>query len=298
MTRAILVCWHKYTPFGSEFYNPMFEFFIKMLSTYIDEFDKVYFLDSTWNFTDKDKEKIKSVKGEVVKVDPSLRYYDAYKAVLPQIKEDLILLMDNDFIIYKPTVIESTFQLLIENPALSRSTDYDVVSITDTIGTMKVPLKTGNKLCPYFFATRKELLMKYLDVDWSPDAMPYTETFGLLTEALLKDGLRVYEMEDDKSNIVMDEYGGIIEIPSPGKNLGYMHIRSGSVPAYLLATKYYGSKDTYWEYIKNQPKTEIFRHCAWYQYMGGDPKEIVEDCGAIMGNWDIYFDKFKEYHGL
>lgn len=152
---------------------------------------------------------------------------------------------------------------------------YDVVSIVDSIGTMKVPLKLGNKLTPYFFATRKDLLMKYLDVDWSGDHMPYTETFGLLTEAMLEDGCKVFEMEDDKTEV---ESWDPLET---AKTLNYYHIRAGSTVAYLLATKYYGDSETYWDYLKNQPQIELRRHCAWYKYLGGDPSPILEDLKTL-----------------
>ena len=284
-TRAIVMAFHKYTPFGDEFYEPILDFQLRTLEKYKNEFDWVYILDSTWNIeqglTRLNQSGIKMEgedslvrKIEFIKVDPSLRYYDAYKQVLPQIQEDLVLFMDNDMVVYKEGVIGKTFDTLQEK-ACDGLPIFDVASITDTIGTMKVDLKTGNKFCPYWFASRKELLMKYLDVDWSPDSMPYTETFGLLTEAMLKDGLRAYEMKDDKTEATF--VNGEIKTE---KNLGYYHIRAGSTPAYLLATKHYGDKKTYDDYLKNQPKSEILRHCDWYKYMGGTPQEILEDLNA------------------
>src|ERR1700731_4003902 len=98
MSRAILVPFHKYTPFGGEYYKPLFDFYLKQMNQYAKEFDKLYLLDSTWNFDltnyDYENQKIKNI--EIIKVDPSLRYYDAYKAVLPKIKESCVLFMDND----------------------------------------------------------------------------------------------------------------------------------------------------------------------------------------------------------
>jgi hypothetical protein len=305
MTRAIIVAFHKYTPFGGEYYQPLFDYFIHNLSTKTDvydyEYDKVYFLDSTWNFTDDDYEKIQSIKGAIIKVDPSLRYYDAYKSVLPQIKEDLVLFMDNDMVVYKEEIIEETFMRL---EGTWVSSPYDVVSIYDTIGTMKVDLPNGkNKFCPYFFATKKELLMKYLDIDWSPDAMPYTETFGLLTEAMLKDGCKPYEFEEDKNSIYFDgtQNGEV------GKDLGYYHIRSGSTPAYLLATKGYGNIDTYTEYLTKQPKNEYLRQFAWYYHMSMVHKQhnvitafdgFLRDVNISPSDWGKYIQKFTPYHGL
>ncbi len=285
MTRAIICSFRNYNGFGKEFYDPIFSFFVESYGKYQKEFDRIYFLDSQWGFTDDDYEKMKTVKGTLFQTDPSLRYYDCYKSVLPNIKETAILFTDNDTIVYKKNMIGDAFEFLREG--------FDVVSIYDTIGTMKVDLPNGkNKFCPYFFATKKETLMKYLDVDWGPDAMPYTETFGLLTEAMLKNKLKPYEFEEDKNSIYYDG------TKDEKQDLGYYHIRSGSVPAYLLATKKYGDQKTYWDYITGQPKREYLRQCAWYQYMGGDPEEIILDSGVIGVGWKDYYKKFKRFHGL
>jgi len=315
MTRAILVCWHKYTPYGDDFYEPLLDYFLMQMRNYSDEYDMIYFIDSTWNI---DPARLNNLKAKIIKVNPSLRYYDAYKEVLPQVEEDLVLLLDDDMVIYRAGVISSAFLLLEGRTSTEEEVgilDKDVVSITDTIGTMEVPLKTGNKLCPYFFATRKELLMKYSDIDWGPQ-MPYTETLGLLTEAMCKDGLKIYEMEDDKSNILFD---GTKDGDS-GKDFGYYHVRAGSTIAYLLAEKTYGNPDTYHEYIKNQPHSEIIRHMAWYDWMCGQTIGLdwfilrpigipfvllIKDVNIGEGDpsrgsraWMDYQKRFDEYHKL
>lgn len=259
------MAFHKYTPFGDEFYSPILDFQLKTLKKYENEFDRICFVDSTWNI---DLEKVQEYfpinKFTIFKVNPSKRYYDAYKEVLPQVQEDLVLFMDNDMVVYREKCIEDTFAFLTEG--------YNIVSIYDTIGTMKVKLPDGkNKFCPYWFATRKDTLMKYLGVDWSPDSMPYTETFGLLTEAMLQDRLKPYEWPEDKGDV--DFTDGI----KTELDTGTYHIRSGSTPAYLLATKKYGNKKTYWDYLKYQPTSELLRHCDWYDYMGGNSSEIRKD---------------------
>ena len=301
MSKALLVCFHMYTPFGKQFYEPMLDFFLSQMKKFEDEYDIIYLLDSNWEI---DPKKIEGMKATIIRVNPSLRYYDAYKEVLPQIKEDLVLLLDNDMVVYREGPIKSTFGMLQPpgEPYYGRGQKFSVVSIIDQIGEYKTDkLKNGNKFCPYWFATRKDLLMKYLDIEWG-DHMPHSETLGLLTEAMLNDGVKVYEWEEDRSSLYFDGSFGYGEDHIEGGK-GYYHIRGGSLPAYLLATKKYGEIKTYEDYLKNQPKNEYLRQCAWYTYMDGSHHDalmdmIVNDCEVDLYEWLEYFQKFKEYHGL
>jgi hypothetical protein len=281
MTRAIITCMHAYTPFGSEYYIPLFDNFLNQLKKYEKEWDTVYIIeDSNWKLPDRGLPE----KYRFVTVDVHLRYFDAYKFILPHVTESAILLMDSDMVVYKPKIIEDTFEFLREG--------YSVVSIYDTIGKTFEEMGGKSKVCPYWFCTRKELLMRYRDVDWSPDKMPDYETFGQLTEAMIKDRVHMYEWPEDKNSIYIDGR------QDEKQDLGYYHIRSGSVPAYLLATKKYGNYDTYVEYLQNQPSQEYHRQMAWYQYMGGDPSPILKDTRVSPDDWGNYMNKFKKFHGL
>ena len=290
MTRAIVTCMHLYTPdWGQEYYKPILDFYIKQMSKYRDEFDMDYLIDSNWGIDSL------SLSGQfgVIKVNPALRYCNAYKEILPQIQEDQVLFLDNDMVIYKESVIQSAFDKL---------KDYDAAGILDSIG--KYPQKALNgktKFCPYFFCIRKDLLMKHRDIDWM-DNMPEWESLGLLSIKLAEDNIRVYEFEEDKSNILFDG----TQDGEKSKDLGYYHIRSGSVPAILLAWRDH-QLETYWEYIKNQPKSEYLRQLCWFQYMvektqnveiGYKIQEMLKDMDMELNNFGEYMINFKNYHGL
>lgn len=300
-TRAILVNFHKYTPYGGEFYEPILDFFLNSMRKYASEYDMLYLLDSNWNIN---PQKLEGMKAKIVKTDPNMRYYDCFKVVLPQIEEDLVLLLDDDLVVYKSHVIEGVFQIVEKNPNLPKSWTGDVATIIDTIGEYKTDkLKRGNKFCPYWFATSKDLLLKYIDVSWAPD-MPYCETLGHLTEKMLDDDIKCQEIGDDKSNILFDG----TQDGEHSKNIGIYHIRAGSTPSYLLATRYYGEKKTYDDYIKNQPRNEYLRQFAWYTYMlqivnGDDGRGwnfdiLMEDLNISTKEWMGYMDKFRKYHRL
>lgn len=252
MTKAVVVAFHNYCwNMDHKYFNVISDFFIESYKKYWkDEVDRVYILDSTWDFNYEDE------KFEIIKVPENLRYYEAYKQFLPKVKEDMVLFIDNDMVISKQGVVADTFKKLEEG--------YDVVSVYDTIGKYRFDALNGqSKFCPYWFATRTDLLKKYRYVDWGPN-MPEHETLGALTWAMLGDGLEPYEMEEDKTEL-------------PTKGLGYYHIRAGSTVAYLLTHREFGSRETYDEYLKNQPSSELLRHCDWWDIMGGDSFPIRKD---------------------
>jgi len=257
-----------------------------------DEFDKVYFIDSNWEISKEDTDKME-FGYEIVRENSSVRYYDAFKNVLPKIKEDLVLFTDNDMVFYRKGIIYNIF---------SRLADYDVVSIYDTIGKTHEELGGKSKFCPYLFATKKDLLMKYLDVDWGSN-MPEHETLGKLTEEMLGDGVKPYELEEDKSDCLFNK----TQDGKKSNDLGYYHIRAGSVPAVLLAYRDHDHKG-YEDYIGDQPKQEYLRQIAWYYEMTNANEktylvrmkiwEMLKDIEVDETKWKPYIKRFREYHGL
>lgn len=284
MSRAVITAFHKYQPYGDEYYHPILEYYLTCRLNWIKEVDNMYLIDSNWGLIRPPTDKY-----EVLRVNSSLRYYDAYKQTLPLIKEDMVLFLDNDMVIYREGIVEKAFKILEDREA-------DIVTIYDTIGEYKTDKLGGkNKFCPYFFATRKELLMEYRDIDWAPD-MPYCETLGHLTEAMLDDGFKSYEFEEDKSNILFDG----TKDGEKSKDLGYYHIRAGSTAAVLLAWRD-EDEDQYFKYISEQPKSEYLRHMAWYWIMGGDEyidRAVLQEMGVNDVEWLEYIEKFRKYHGL
>lgn len=251
MTKAVLVNFHNYCwTMDHKYFDVMFKFFMACFKeVWYDEVDKLYILDSHWDATYDDPKVV------ILKAPEQIRYYDVFKWALPEVKEEAVLFVDNDMVIYRQGVVTEAFDKLEEG--------YDVAAIYDAIGTFQTDKMNGkNKLCFYWCAMKTQMLMKYRNIEWSSN-MPETETFGELTKAILADNLKLFELEEDKSD--------------DGKDLGYYHIRAGAVPSYLLTTKYFGDPKTYWEYLKTQPESEIIRHCDWFDKMGGDSSEIRKD---------------------
>lgn len=289
MTKAVLTCMHNYVPMHDhKYFDVLFDYFMHNFKKYWQgEVDKLYLIDSNWGIKD-----ISNPKVEVLKVNPNLRYYEAYKEVLPKVKEDLVLFLDNDMVIYRKGIVKKVFKKL---------EDHDVVSIYDTIGEKTFKELNGkSKFCPYFFATKKDLLMKYRDCEWGP--VPWGETLSELTLKMLEDRIKPFEIEEDKNSIYFD---GTKDEP---KNLGYYHVRSGSSPAFLLTHKFFGNYKTYEDYMVNQPRREYLRQIAWFYEMCDvnkknwmireDIYKLLEDIHIDKFQWMDYHEKFRKFHGL
>lgn len=280
-SRAVVTAFHKYMDFGGEYFASILDFYLKQMKQYSNEYDRLYLIDSNWGIPDSDDY-------TTIKLNPSLRYFDAYKASLPYILEDLVLFTDNDTVIYKKGCIDEMFFQIDDS-----HTSTSVSSIYDSCGMYKTDKLNGkNKFCLYWFATRKELLMKYRDVEWGPN-LPEHETIGKLTEKMLEDGVSSWEWPEDKNSIYFDG----VQDGESGKNTGVYHVRAGSTPACLLAWRDH-RPETYRDYLKNQPKREIIRHCAWYWHMGGNALPIIDDLGISRNDWIDYCSKFMRYHNL
>ncbi|MEK6879409.1 MAG: hypothetical protein AABY22_07375, partial [Nanoarchaeota archaeon] len=153
----------------------------------------------------------------------------------------------------------------------------------------------------------KDFIMNYLDVDWGQ--APWGETLSYLTEKIVEDKLKLYEWQEDKSSIYFDG----TKNPEKGKDLGYYHCRNGSLAAVLLSWKNSPEhKHTYWDYLRNQPKSETLRLCMWYYYMCNATNnlhkigkelyypilEMVKNIGLTEEQWHEYYKQFLVYHGL
>lgn len=289
-SRAIVTAFHKYQPYGNDYYSPILLSYIDRLQKLRKEYDQIYLIDSTWNI---DPQFLPSdLPITVLRGNPHRRYYDAYKDALPQIKEDLLLFMDNDMVVYREGMIEDAFKKL---------SSFDVVSIYDSIGEKADPRLNGkSKFCLYWFAIKKELLERYVNCEWGP--VPWGETLSELTFKMLDDGVVSYEWPEDKGSIYLID-NKIVRDPDIGKNLGYYHIRAGSVPSVLLAYRTH-DQNQYNSYLKYQPKQEYLRQFAWYWYMDENLRHenkvnlVLKDVGISGGLWDEYVKQFMIYHGL
>lgn len=295
ISKAVCIAYHLYTPQGREFYMPLFNNFTENLKLWKDEFDTLYIIDSLYHFTEEEKKQVTDIKPNTIFLDREIdgHHWVQFKWVMPKIKEDAILFLDNDVVIYKKGIVKSWFDKIDKG--------YDFVGSFDGSGTSKETekysflTKSGHKrMGSYYFILTKKLMDKIGDYTFEPLPEEGFDSFGKFTLQMLDTNPKIYEIIDDRSSI----YFNGDKTPEVGLNLGYYHIRAGSSSAYLLATKKYGDIKTYEDYIKTQPKTEYLRQMAWYVYMSGNVDEILNWININPDNWKNYLSEFKEYHGI
>lgn len=275
MSRAVIVPFHKYTPFGREFYMPLFNTFVKNLKIWESEFDRLYIIDSDYNFTEEEKKKVLDLVPNTVFLKRELdgHHWIQYKWIIPKVIESDMLFIDNDVVITEKGVVKNWFSQIKKG--------YDFVGSFDGSGQHKdeiwekYPLMKkmdAVRMGSYYFILTKKLLEKIGDYTFDPLPEEGFDSFGKFTLQMLDTNPKIYEIEDDRSDVTFH----------PLKtNLGYYHVRAGSRIPYLLASKKYAHENDYWDNLKTQPHSEIRRQAEWYQYMGGDIEELLKDLDNV-----------------
>lgn len=294
MSRAVIV------PFFANqvkkpHYNLMiWEFFKKQMSKWIEYVDKVYVIDSGVGITQPDNPKV-----QVIHKHADSHWANMNEAVRLA-SEDLICLLDSDMVIYDAGIIDEGFYLL-------ESKGYDVVSILDGSGGVDMtqykvmqPNKyrtERRRFCPYLCFLKKSILRP--DFDFTPrGGENWTDSMGPVTEQILEDGYKIYELQDDRSTIIITPEGTYHSYQwldggewsrEQRPDLGYYHIRNYGGAVSLIGLNDY----EFDELLKVMPSTEFYRLMAWacavFEIAGHAPHSEINLLGG-------YYKAFREYH--
>src|SRR3990167_1714401 len=272
----------------------LWKFFLLQAKKWAKYVDKIYVIDSGCNLL--------TFEGipnnlEIVTKPPQSHWQNMNEAIRAA-KEDLLLLLDSDMIIYNPEFIKEEFE------AMERI-KIDVITIFDSSGGIDLSKEFSmmgendfrferRRFCPYLCFIRKSKLRP--DFDFTPlSGENWTDSMGKVTEQLLEDNTRVVELPDDRSTISLEDDGRITScqwLDTPPKiwatkenpNYGYYHIRNFGGGLKILKEGEFGLV----------PKREGNRLLAWVYVVG-------EKVGNYFGNmksasFEIYLEEFKKYH--
>jgi hypothetical protein len=306
---ALLIPFYRYQPQDGEYYKVYFEWLLKALKIWGDEVDHVYIIDQEWNFTPEDEERLKAVKknSTILKSTVTGHHWNQFKWAIPQIKEDTILFMDNDVLIWKKGIVKGWFE---KAKAADFVGNFDGSGGLNWLVTGKFPVLNGaTRMGSYYFILHKEIFDRIPDFDFAPinysvgtyiKELDYTtveqdwsDSFGLFTIKLLALNPKIALIDDDRSSISFPD----VKTSEP-KRLGYYHIRNGNMIVYMLASKISHPED-YARMLKETPFSELTRELGWYTFLTGRTDEnLLLDIGIGHYDWDNFMIRFKEYHGL
>ena len=319
--KAIIIPFHQYVPRGiTAHYRIYFDQFKKLLPLWKDEFDHLYLIDHEWDFTEQDRRDLEQIIGErfTIKSAEGFTHWDNLKEILPQVKEDKVLLMDLDTIVYKKGLVEEKFKLLDK---------YDLVSMFDGSGGMreliwqKFPFlkeKGHIRFGAYFCFAKRELLLNldfapkhyekgiYLkELDYTTIDGDWLDSFGEATLKILAKNPRVAFIEDDRTSLYMNLDHTIAVWSNPLKTDCY-HLRNWNLGLHLINEKK-RDLESYEKYRQIVPIQEGCRLLGWLWVIAesvgklddnlkNDVLGITRDYGLNEDEWLNFISKFKELH--
>lgn len=292
-------CWTRYQPHCDDHYKSYERLFDIYYSRWSHRIHEYWACDIDHEL--KGFSKLRDIK------ETNLMHWDAMGKYLKQIKTDVILITDSDTIIYSDDV----FRI-----AEGKLKDYDVVSILDNSG--KYDLFPANenrdvrrRIAPYLCFIKRDALLS-TSLDFTPVNGEY-DSFGRVTHELVKNGAKIYDLEDDRTSVFLNDDNKItieswLDTPNfkwsyAGKNLGYYHVRNYSMALTMLGD-YKTNKEAYLQRKSIIPRRELLRLLAWlwiiddktgFQNYHPEILTIVNDV-KVSNLWTDYINKFREVH--
>ncbi len=309
------------TPKTSQFFQVLFGYFLQNLNRWVDEFDRVYLLDSGWHFNSHERDvldKATNSKWVIVETNPNTPYMQAFAENLSLIKEDNVLFMHDDTIIYGKGFVKQIFENL---------TEFDIVSAFEEIGTLterinnKWPVMKGysnfasalfgfklDMLKPFkefpFEASYQYPINTYIpELDYKTVEGDWVETLGRASITILGKEAKVLQIPQDKSYLFYNTP------PSKEINIDtdWHHMRYGFAIARMFTNKYYGWPEQYKDDLQPWNLVENLRKLAWFCVANKNPYftvedkyiwELLADAKVEKSLWLDYLDKFKKFHHL
>lgn len=321
MSRAVCIPFHRYHPHYGEYYRVWMNALLNGLAVWGKEFDKLYLIDDYWDFNFEEIDRLSALKipYEIIKRQRDGHHWIQFKTAFPHIKEDHVLCLDNDVLIWQEGVVNSWF---------AEAETGKFVTAFDGSGGLSEPMQKrflflgalkAHRMGSYYFILNREQLELAKQTDLAPvhyepnqyiEELNYTtkegdwqDSFGVLTYKILSKDPVVHLIDDDRSSIYLEDDGTINKVPSKPMKLGYYHVRNGGHTTYLLSSKLSGAEEDYKHALAITPRRELLRIMAWHYLAGGYVHvarmlEIAQDVGLDKETWHNYLEEFRRFHGL
>ena len=317
MSRALCIPFHRYQPHTTDHYRIYFEYFLKSLEVWGNEFDALYLIDSDHGFSDEDLEELDKYCKNISIIKGVGSHWDNLRKASKEIVEDYVLFMDMDVLIWKKGVIYSWFK---------EAEKYDVYTAFDNSGGLvkeihkQYPFMKENNFSRmgtyYFIMNRKALSLmsntrlepvrfqekSYIKELWYyyAKAGDWLDSLGFFTLKLLYNNFDLGILFDPRESIYLEDGKRLSDTPLMDAK-GYYHLRNGGLITRLLASNNDEHRNDFEHFIDITPNREILRLLAWHQFMGLDEQDVISLLAKLdvaKGEWDKYYNEFKIYHGL
>lgn len=325
-TRALIVPFHKEPTIYQDNHKVLMDLFKLHCSKWQHYVDTLYIVDSGGHTISElpGNPEFAGRDGKVVHIVTEPRsHWDKLNQVLRgDIKEDYVGIIDSDTLIYQPQVIDRLF---------AAAEQHVIAGILDTSGSADLSMfeimrenhnrAARKRICPYFMAFRRDTLRPGFDCS-AKAGTPMYDSMGMVTKDWLEDGWGIYEFQDDRSSIYLEDNNQITHtqwLDSPPKlwaleenpKLGYHHTRNFS-GGLTLANSYWVDKGLHEHLVKITPRREALRLLSWVwiacEKTDRDPgfmfptilellKAAGSDAAAVkLSPWSTYIDQVKTYY--
>lgn len=301
MTKAIITAFYPYQNTQDEHYRVYEDAYFYFLHRFIHNVDKVYLIDQNWGLNVPDWLESKAVVIDTNDLTPPINHHwDSFAQVIPQIKEDVVIMLDSDMMIY-----DFDFDL----------GSCDIKAILDTSGGVKLDYKElqpndkrgeRRRIAPYLCMARRELFNK-TGYDFKPyrnSDNDWMDSFGKWTTKVFDTNPKFCELPDDRTTVMLDEEGEISVSPWSDWDsgiTGYYHLRNFSL-GLSLVNDFEHNKPAYNQRKSITPVGEASRQLGWLWVLTekfrpaflNKIKNVVND--LELKNWDQFISEYYKVY--
>lgn len=308
MTKAVVLVFFQYFPRVDNQYQTQSTVFFNQVKKCQDQIDTFYLANGGWDFK-------YLPENTVIHNEDMQSHWHYLNTMTEMVKEDAVLYLDPDILVYDPEVIKRGFDAL-EN-------GYDVAGILDNSATL--PLENEfdlfkanenrgvrRRFTPYMTFIKTDLVK---GLDFTPVNGKY-DSMGYLTHEVMKKGVKYLEFEDDRNTLRLEKDGTTTKDTwldgSPYlwstphdkiKDLGYYHVRNSSVGLSMLK-EFKTGHSSYQSRKNTMPFSEVMRLLAW-QYIFDELAQedwfdeyapVLKDMGVSDTGWIRYIAQLHKYY--
>lgn len=314
MSTACVVLFHKFEPSQRKNSVILFDYFLRHYCIWGQTVDHLYLIDSGRGIDVERQKQLQALCNNLIIFSHEANsHWENMNIVLPQIREDKLLLIDGDTVFSSLQAVENIYNNL---------NTYDIVSITDNSGGIDLfnqfPVLAKNefrdnrrRLCPYLFACKTSLLHSIGPLDFTPLAGDvWTDSMGVVTQRLLELNPSFLELPDDRTSLYFRSNGeheksAFLDDPSFewGRTLqndyGYYHIQNWSAGHYIVECRQF-DKVNFDRVVREMPQQEAVRLLAWLYLMVKDSnlqysEEIIQSARGFNVSRDLFLNYIKEF---